>query len=196
MIRDGAGRDDSALRERLVALGRRLAAKGLVTAAEGNLSVRLGGRSFLVTPAGRSKGELAPVDLVEVDLEGIASRGRPTSEWPLHRAVYETRPDVGAVCHAHAPYATAFAVAGRELDGSLLTETAELLPLVPVAPRARPGSPELAEAVRPLLVRHDAVLMAHHGVLTLGPDADAACNLMEMVERLAQITWLSRALRD
>ena len=189
-----AGHDETTLRLRLVALGRRLARRGLITAAEGNLSVRLGGRFFLVTPAGCAKDELEPADLLVVDEQGQCDHGRPTSEWPLHRAVYAARPDVGAICHAHAPYATAFAVAGRELDGNLLTETAVDLPRVPLAARAQPGTSELADAVEPLLVDHVAVLLANHGVLAVGADPDQACCRLEMVERLAQITWLATAL--
>ncbi|RKZ20049.1 class II aldolase/adducin family protein, partial [bacterium] len=102
----GAGPDEAAQRLRLVSLGRRLADRGLITAAEGNLSVRLGGRRFLVTPAGRAKGELEPSDLLVVDEAGVCAQGQPTSEWPLHRAVYALRSDVSAICHAHPPYAT------------------------------------------------------------------------------------------
>jgi L-fuculose-phosphate aldolase len=177
----------------MVAIGRRMYEKGLIVAAEGNLSVRLGGHSFLVTPAGRGKGSLKVQDLVEIDARGRSSRGTPTSEWPLHGRIYELRPDVGAVCHAHPPWATAFAAAGRDLDGSLLTETSALLPRVPLAPRALPGTEGLAGSVVPFIPTCDAVLLGNHGVVAAGPDLAAAFDLLETVERLAQVTLLAEA---
>ncbi|MFN2371783.1 MAG: class II aldolase/adducin family protein [Candidatus Krumholzibacteriia bacterium] len=179
------------LRRLLVEIGRRLADKGLIVAAEGNLSVRLGGHAFLVTPAGVSKGALLPRDLLVVDLAGRCAAGRPTSEWPLHRALYAARPDAGAVCHAHPPWATAFSVAGRDLDGSLLTETQAQLPRVPLAARAEPGTEEVPAAVVPWIRDHDAVLLGSHGVVTVGPDLETAFARLETVERLAQVTLLA-----
>ena len=181
------------LRREMVEVGRLMYEKGLIVAAEGNLSIRLGGHSFLVTPAGTNKGRLRVQDLVEVDAKGRSAHGTATSEWPLHRKIYDRRPDVRAICHAHAPWATAFAAAGRDLDGSLLTETAALLPRVPLAARAAPGSDSLAASVIPHIDDHQAVLLGHHGVVTVGPDLSAAFSLLETVERLAQVTLLAEA---
>lgn len=167
--------------------------KNLIVAAEGNLSVRLGGHCFLVTPAGVGKGRLRVQDLLEIDAQGRSPRGTATSEWPLHRQIYGLRPDVGAICHAHAPWATAIAAAGRDLDGNLLTETAALLPRVPLAARALPGTDSLALSVVPYVIDHDAVLLGNHGVVTMGPDLGSAFDLLETVERLAQVTLLAEA---
>jgi L-fuculose-phosphate aldolase len=179
------------MRREMVAVGRRMYEKGLIVAAEGNLSVRLGGHSFLVTPAGRGKGSLRVQDLVEVDTQGRSPFGKATSEWPLHSRIYALRSDVRAVCHAHAPWATAFAAAGRDLDGSLLTETAALLPRVPLAARALPGTDALAGSVVPYIAANDAILLGSHGVVTVGADLSAAFNLLETGERLAQVTLLA-----
>jgi L-fuculose-phosphate aldolase len=181
------------LRREMARTGRLMYEKNLIVAAEGNLSIRLGGHSFLVTPAGRNKGHLRVQDLVEVDAKGRSALGTATSEWPLHRRIYERRPAVRAICHAHPPWATAFAAAGRDLDGSLLTETAAWLPRVPVAPRAVPGTTGLADSVVPLIDQFDAVLLGHHGVVTVGADLPTAFNLLETVERLAQVTLLAEA---
>jgi len=181
------------LRREMVGTGRQMYEKGLIVAAEGNLSVRLGGHSFLVTPAGTCKGDLRVQDLLEIDRLGRSPQGTATSEWPLHRQIYDLRPKVRAICHAHPPWATAFAAAGRDLDGSLLTETATLLPRVPLARRALPGSDALAMSIVGHVTDHDAVLMANHGVVTVGLDLRAAFNLLETVERLAQVTLLAEA---
>jgi len=181
------------LRKDMVETGRLMYQKGLIVAVEGNLSVRLGGHSFLVTPAGINKGSLRVQDLLEIDDRGRSVQGTATSEWPLHQRIYAHRPDVLAICHAHAPWTTAFAAAGRDLDGSLLTETATLLPRVPLAARALPGSDALAASIVPFIADHDAVLLGNHGVVTVGSDLRAAFSLLETVERLAQVTLLAEA---
>lgn len=180
----------------MVETGRLMYEKGLIVAAEGNLSVRLGGHSFLVTPAGTDKGGLRVQDLLEIDAQGRSPRGTATSEWPLHRQIYAQRPDIRAICHAHPPWATAFAAAGRDLDGSLLTETATLLPRVPLTARALPGSDALAASVVPFITDHDAVLLGNHGVVTVGCDLRTAFGLLETVERLAQVTLLAAAAAE
>ena len=181
------------LRREMVETGRLMYEKNLIVAGEGNLSVRLGGHSFLVTPAGTNKGSLRVQDLLETDSRGRSAQGTVTSEWPLHKQIYDLRSDVRAICHAHAPWATAFAAAGRDLDGSLLTETAALLPRVPLADRALPGSDALAASITPFIADHDAVLLGNHGVVTVGIDLHTAFSLLETVERLAQVTLLAEA---
>lgn len=165
--------------------------RNLIVAGEGNLSVRLTGHCFLVTPSGLNKGGLRSQDVLETGLSGHSPQGRVTSEWPLHREIYQLRADIGAICHAHPPWATAFAVAGRDLDGGLLTETAGLLPRVPLATRAQPGTDEVPQSIRPHVLDHDAILMGSHGVVAMGHDLEAAFQLMETVERLAQVTLLA-----
>ena len=184
------------LRRDMVEIGRLMYEKGLIVAAEGNLSVRLGGHSFLVTPAGTNKGSLRVQDLLEIDDRGRSAQGTATSEWPLHRLIYAHRPDVLGICHAHPPWTTAFAAAGRDLDGSLLTETATLLARVPLAARALPGSEALAASVVPFIADHDAVLLGNHGVVTVGTDLRKAYSLLETVERLAQVTLLAAAAAE
>jgi len=179
------------LRREMVDVGKLLEKKGLIVAAEGNMSVRLGGHSFLVTPAGRCKGDLKVQDLLEVDFQGRSSSGRATSEWPLHSEIYSLRSNIRAICHAHPPWATAFASAGRDLDGTLLTETAHLLPMVPLAQRSLPGTADLARSIQPLIGGHDAILLANHGVVTVGDSLKSAFELLQTVERLAQVTLLS-----
>jgi len=181
------------MRREMVTVGRRMYDQGLIVAAEGNLSVRLGGHSFLVTPAGSRKGNLRVQDLVEIDTQGRSPQGTATSEWPLHWQIYALRPDVRAICHAHSPWATAFAAAGRDLDGNLLTETAAQLPRVPLAARSLPGTDALAASIVPFIPDCDAVLLGNHGVVTVGADLMSAFNLLETVERLAQVTLLAEA---
>src|SRR5687768_12153939 len=111
--------------------GRRLGARGLISAAEGNLSVRLDAERLLVTPTGRRKDALEPDDLVIVRAGhhdawdgGDPSRSRsglaPTSDLAIHLAVHAARPDLGAVVHAHLPASMALTLAGEVPDPSAL----------------------------------------------------------------------------
>jgi len=179
------------LRRELVKTGRKMYEQGLVVAAEGNLSVRLRGHCFLVTPSGAGKGDLRVQDLLEVGLAGNCPLGKITSEWLMHQEIYKQRSDVNAICHAHPPWATAFSVAGRDLDGALLTETAEILPRVPLAPRAKPGTDEVPFSVAQYIPDFNAILLGNHGVVTVGHNLQSAFFLLETVERLAQITLLA-----
>ncbi len=189
--------DEAALRAEMVRIGRLMYDHQLVVAAEGNLSARLGGDRFLVTPAGRCKGQLDEADPVPVDYGGRPAGGspaeaRPSSEWRLHREIYGVRADVAAVCHGHPPFATAFAAAGQALDGCLLPEVVATLGSVPLARYATPGTEEVPRAVRDLIAGHDALLLANHGVVAVGATLTEAFFRLETVERLAQVTLLAR----
>ncbi len=172
--------------------------RGWVAANDGNFSRRLGEGLFLVTPAGVSKGFLTTDMLVVVDSEGRAVQGsssfRPSSETPLHLECYRRRSDVGGVCHAHPPAATAFACARMGLEEPLLGEAVMALGPVPCAPYGRTGTPELPAAAGPLLEGHDALLLANHGALTLGPDLESAYWRMETLEHTAQVCLNVRLL--
>ncbi|MCB1150964.1 class II aldolase/adducin family protein [bacterium] len=187
---------EAGAREALVRAGRRLADRDLIVAAEGNLSVRLGGDLFLTTPAGREKGSLGLGDLVVVDLEGNPRGGRlrPSSEWRLHREIYRRRPDVGAVCHAHPPHALAFACARRPLPALMPEAVMVLEGEVPVAPYAAPGTDAVAESVRELIARRPCLLLANHGAVTTGRDMEQALHRMETLERVAQTALLADRL--
>ena len=169
----------------------------MVVATEGNMSARLGGGFFLVSPAGARKGDLQPEDLLLVDESGQTAEdveAEATSEWPMHWEIYARRPDVMAVCHAHPPYATAFAVARKSLKSDLMPESVMQFGEIPVASYSTPGTDELAASLRDLIVDHDALLLANHGAVTVGRNPLEAVHRMELVERLAMITMLTEAL--
>jgi L-fuculose-phosphate aldolase len=151
---------------------------------------------LLVTPRGFLKSDLAPDDLVEVDLDGAHRGGSrlATTELDLHLRVYRRREDCGAVVHAHPPTATAFAVAGEGIPADVLPEIALLMGEVPVVPYATPGTPALGDATEPFLQAHEAVLLANHGALAWGPDLAQARIRMESLEHAARILLAARAL--
>ncbi|RJX31287.1 MAG: hypothetical protein C4525_12035 [Desulfarculus sp.] len=170
--------------------------QGYLAAGQGNLSARLTAESILITPSGRAKALLEPDDLLEVGLDGrvIQGQGRPSGELPLHLAAYRLRPQTGAVLHAHPAAATALSLAGCELDCAALPEMLYHLGQVPTAPYATPATPDCAAAVEPFLVRHQALLLDHHGTLALGRDLEEAWLLTEMLEHAAQTLIAAQSL--
>src|SRR5215813_10209709 len=187
---------ESELRRQICNVGRSMYRRGLVVACEGNLSVRIDPERILVTPTAVCKGHLAPQDLLVTDLNGIVKRGagRPSSEILMHLLFYRLRPDVHAICHAHPPTATAFAVAGRALDEAVLPEVIVNLGTIPLAPYGTPGTWELCESLEPLAKTHDAILLQNHGVVTCGRDLTAAYQRLETVEQFAQILLTAHSL--
>lgn len=177
-------------------VGRRLLAAGLVAGNDGNISVRISDKEVLLTPAGISKGELTPADLVLVDMRGAVLEGtrRPTSEMALHLAVYQAAPGVGAVIHAHAPYATAFALAGRTLIGSRLAEVTECLGEIPLVRFAPPGTAELASGAAEKAAAHNGVLLEAHGPVVWGDTLRRALYRMEELELACKITAIAEGL--
>ncbi|HLX35489.1 MAG TPA: class II aldolase/adducin family protein [Candidatus Limnocylindrales bacterium] len=213
--------DEARLREAIVAAGRRLGARGLISAGEGNLSIRLPGDRLLVTPTGRRKDELATDDLVVVELDAdgpsaaatSASGLGPTSDLAIHRAVQGARSDIAAVAHAHLPATMALTLAGIRPDATALPETALFLPRLDVLPYGEPGSADLARRVAGALTAEPvpypgAVILERHGAVATGgsqpdparPRADATerlvASLNQAVDRLELIEVLARAWRD
>ena len=177
-------------RELICRLGQKMWQLGWVAANDGNLSLRLEGNHFLVTPTGVSKGEMTPEMLVVVDSSGEVlepSCFPPSSETPLHLRCYQDRPDIGGICHAHPVAATAFACARVPLDCNFLAEARMNLGQVPVTPYAPNGTEALCRAVAPYLTGHNALLLANHGALTLGGSLEEAYYRMETLEHTARI---------
>ena len=188
------------LRQEMVRIGRLMWERGYVAATDGNLSARLGGDRLLVTASGYSKGFLSADELLVIDLEGepVASyRGRgerPSSEILMHLEVYRQRPDVGAVVHAHPPVATAFSIAGVSLARCVLPEVVITLGSIPTAEYATPGTAEVPLSIREAIKDHDALILAHHGSLTVAKTLWEAYLRLEKVEHTAQITLVAQQL--
>lgn len=190
----------------IVRAGARLGARGLIVAAEGNLSIRLGDQ-LLVTPSGRRKDELTVADLLLVALEPDSGdapgdpRGhtaddgagpRPSSDIAVHRAIYLARPDVHAVAHAHLAASLGLTLAGGRPDPDDLPETRLLMPRLPFVALLPMGSPEIAAAVAAALTEPPepfatAVVQERHGAVTVGPTIEAAVNRLELVDLLCRV---------
>lgn len=181
------------LKQDIVRICGMLHRKNYLAATDGNVSVRLGDR-VLVTPSGVHKGYMAAEQVLTVDLEGkvLEGEGRPTSEIRMHLLAYELRPDVGAVVHAHLPYATACTLAGISLLEPILPEVVITLGGIPTAAYATPGTAEVPEAIRDFLREYDAILLSRHGAMTMGREVMDAYNKMEKLEHTARVVLAAR----
>lgn len=180
------------LREQICDICHKMWQLGWVAANDGNVSVKLSDRSFLVTPTGISKSFITPEKLVLIDKDGNVLEAlegyRPSSEIRMHLRCYEEREDVGAVLHAHPPTATGYAVANKALDEYSMIETVIALGSIPVTPYGTPSTYEVPDAIAPYLGKHDALLLQNHGALTVGADVLTAYYRMETLELFAKIS--------
>jgi L-fuculose-phosphate aldolase len=182
------------LRNEVVEAAREMLRLGLVSGTSGNISAR-DGESVLITPAASPYERMTGDDLVALGLDGEPGEGggEPSSEWRVHLAIYEARPDIGAIVHTHSVHATAWSFVGEPLD----TGTEELLAAtggaVLTAPYAPTGSQEIATAAAEALGDRGAVLLGRHGVVGVGATPAEALATCVVVERQAQLAWLLRA---
>jgi len=176
------------LRVQVAEVARWLHAAGWVANHDGNVTARDGGR-FLATPTATSKRLIGERDLIEVDAKGqVIGHGKVFGEIGLHLAVYERRPDVGCVVHAHPPNVTAITASrGNPIERPFLAEAlVSLGPCIPKTPYAQPGEAARA-ALAPWCELVDVVLLGNHGVIAWGADPEQAVLRLELVEHLARI---------
>jgi L-fuculose-phosphate aldolase len=186
---------DDSIGGNIIRVCHRLYDRGMVTATGGNVSARLNNGNILATRSDINKGDVTENDLVEVTPGGaVVSGGMPSTELKMHLFIYDQRPDVKAVVHAHPTVATAFAAARIALDQCVLPEVVVSLGMIPLAEYATPSTSEVSASLLPLVKRHDAFLLANHGVVAGGTDVWDAYYKMEKVEHAAHILFLARML--
>lgn len=185
------------LKEQVWAAARQMLADGIAHRAQGNISLREPASGLIaVTPTAIPYDRLQVEDIVVVDGAGRLVEGiwQPTSELRLHLTFYTARADVNAVVHSHAPYGTLFGVIDEPLP-LLLTEAAACLDgPVPVAPYYRPGTQDLADSAVRTADNGNAVILANHGLVTVGPDLGSAYEATLAVETTARTVWMAHAM--
>ncbi|MBM4423429.1 MAG: class II aldolase/adducin family protein [Chloroflexi bacterium] len=190
---------DSELRAEIVRVGKLMHQFELVDGASGNISARLDSNRLLATPSGLAKGFLSPEQLIVVDMEGElippAPPGlKPTSELLMHLEAYKQRPDVNGVVHAHPITAVALSIVGIPLTDCVIPESVMLFGAIPTTPYANPSSAENQRAISELVKTHDAIVLAYHGSLTVGPTVWEAYLRLESLEHTAKIIAQARVL--
>ena len=190
---------ENAERDSVCRLAKSLFDRGLTIGSSGNISVRLDD-GWLMTPTGSSMGSLDPNEISKLDLAGNLISGKnPTKESFLHIAMYDERPDSGAVVHLHSTHSVAVScLTDIDKKNVLPPITAYYvmkigkLPLVPYFP---PGDIKLARAVKEMASNHHAVLLANHGPVVAGKTLEDAVYAIEELEETARLFLLLRNMK-
>ncbi len=187
---------ESKLRESICFFAYSLFERGITHGSTGNISVRLNDNEILVTPSGSSFGRLDPNEIVKITKSGeFEGPLPPTKELPLHKAFYETRGlKSGAVVHLHSTHSVALSmIPGIDEDNVLPAYTPYsimLLGKVKLLPFFIPGDPAMGDAIRGLVGKRSAVLLANHGPVVSGKDLEASVNAIEELEATAKLALI------
>ncbi|HUS89895.1 MAG TPA: class II aldolase/adducin family protein [Desulfosporosinus sp.] len=184
-------------RKKVVEKGIEMLATSLTVGTWGNLSCRVPGEDYIaITPTGMSYDTLVPEDIVVLDLRGntVSGTRKPSIEVPLHLAIYNAREDVQAIVHTHSAYATAMAVARREIPGAVEDLVQIVGGNVRVNEYALPGTEQLGINTVKAMEGRNAVLLANHGMLGVGRNLEEAFRVCQVVEKSAQVTLLAQLM--
>ena len=176
----------TSLREQLIETAIAMNASGINRGTSGNLSVRSDG-GFLITPSGLNYTEMAPVDIVQMNLEGeCAGSHNPSSEWRIHRDIYRAREDARAILHAHPVNCATLACLGKPIPAFHYMVAVAGGKDIRCAAYATFGTQRLSEHVLAALTGRKACLMANHGLVCLEHDLQRALALAVEIEQLAK----------
>lgn len=183
------------LRALICHIGLLMHQKGYIDGTSGNISARLDSDRVLTTPSGLAKGFMQPDQMIIVNLDGqrvdepsnANAHLRPTSEITMHLECYRQRPDVNGVVHAHPPTAVALTLVGYDFQQCVIPEMIVILGLIPTAPYSTPSSSANRDAITELIQEHDAIMLAHHGSLTVADTLWNAYLKLESLEHGATI---------
>jgi len=169
---------------------------GLSAYTWGNISMRVD-KNIVITPSGVVKAELGLRDLVVMDMGGdvVFALHTPSSEYPMHLAIYHARDDVKAIIHTHSPYAIGFSLGGVEIPTELSEARMFVGERIPVVRYHPPGSMELGEAVAEILRVANAALLERHGVVAVAETMGRALSIALSVEDAARASLFSGLLR-
>lgn len=181
---DSADSREMQLRQLLVDYGKKLVECGLVQGTWGNLSIRLDEKYMLTTPSGLDYMRLTASDMVKVEIASLEYEGdkKPTSEKGLHAAVYQRRPEIGAVIHTHSKYCAIFAAANRDMPIEVEAGQKIFGTTVKLASYGLPGSKKLMKNTADALGKNFGCLMANHGMVAAGCDIETAFQNCQMLE--------------
>jgi len=185
------------LREEVCKIGRRLYDRHLTSGAGGSLSVKTPmGKEVLIKPSGFSLADLSPDHVVKVDLKGTVLEGeyKPSTDMPWHLMIYERRPEVKAIVHAHPPVSGGFACAGVSLDVPTFTEVIIQVGRIPLMEYATPTTMDYAMLIADSMKDTDALLMKNHGTITLGANLEQAFQRTELLEDFAKLVLVATVL--
>ena len=177
------------LRQQLITIAQAMQAAGLNRGTSGNVSVR-SGDGFYITPTGLPYAKLSADDIPLMALDGTHQGNRqPSSEWRFHRDLYASRPEVGAVLHAHSPFAVSLACLRYAIPPFHYMIARFGGDSIRCADYAIFGSESLSTAAMEALDQRKGCLLANHGLIVAGRDLDEALSLAIELEELCEQYW-------
>lgn len=175
------------IKNSIIKYGEKLGQKNMTPGTSGNISVRYGD-TVLITASGTCLADITREEIVIMDLDAnVIEGGKPSSEKHLHNAIYKLRPDFNAIVHCHSPYVSSFAVCHIPLSKPIISENVFYFGEIPLAAYAMPSSDKLVKNTIQFFDKHDAVLLANHGIIIGGKNLKDAYYKMETAETYAQI---------
>ncbi len=184
----------SEIKKKIVDYTKLVQLRGYTVASEGNISARLPDGNFIITPTKIIKDFICEDDLVVIDKEGDLVDGakKPTSERFTHLAIYQKRPDIRVIVHAHPEYTVLTTVLDfNSFERVFLSEAAMFLKKVAIASFAKPSTKEGAEAVREVCIDSDVIVIDRHGSFTCGSNIESAFTLLEILEKYCRMYYLA-----
>jgi 3-dehydro-4-phosphotetronate decarboxylase len=179
----------------LQSIGKVLTDKGLTWGNAGNISIRTGEDRYLISASGTCLGELENEDFVECSIKEnntLYGFKKPSKETPMHRAIYETRPDIHSVLHASPFYSTMLACTNMEVPTDWFVEDMYYLERVERIPYFHPGSSALGEAVREKTRKTNIILLENHGVIVYDINTTEAEVALQTLENVCRMLIMSK----
>jgi L-fuculose-phosphate aldolase len=183
-------------RDQLVAIMNRIYHNGMTTLSGGNLSIKDDNGDIWITPSGIDKGNLTAKDMIRVTAEGaIQGPHKPSSELPFHRAIYQLRPDLNAIVHAHPPALVSFSIVRQVPDTRIIPQANRVCGPVGYAPYALPGSEALGKNIAATFAEgYNIVILENHGMAAAGATLLDAFHRLETLDFCARILIRARTL--
>ena len=183
----------------MLAVGRRLAEKGLLVGKGGNYSVRIGEDRILLTASGFDKSAITPDQISLIDLEGNLLEGlRPAADIRMHLEVYRSLPEIRASVHTHAPISTGFAMSNYEIENFMMPEAILDIGGIVTSAFAVPTTAEVPTCVHECIEKNRnvrAIILRGHGVLCLSAvDVLDACYKVECLEAVGKAVLTTKIL--
>ncbi len=167
-----------------------------LSATDGNISIRTKENSIFTTASHTCKGYLTPKDIIKVNIAGkiIQGKGKISTEFKLHKYIYEQRKDINAVIHTHPKFSTAFSAVGIALDKIVFPEIYLFFGKIPLAKYATPSTDEVPQSIAKFVKDYDAVMLANHGLVAFGRTIEEAYFKTEKVEHIAEVSFYAKML--
>lgn len=184
------------MKQEVLETAKRMVEIGLNAGTEGNISARQLDGTIVITPSSLDYNVMTVEDLVVIDLDGNVVEGTrgPSSEKAVHLECYKAFDEVGSVIHSHALYASMFACARQPIPAAIEESVVFIGGDIPICDFRETGSDDLAREAAKLLTDRSAVLLANHGMVSIGADPYSALRVAALTEKVAQIVIGARTI--